>query len=57
MDFGKKELISIQVEDYIYCVGYNFEYKKVGNIKQFTQKGKIPSLRILKKALKDIEVM
>jgi len=54
----KHEIICRQLDDdEIYCVGHNFEYKKVGNVKQFTQKGKIPSLRILKKALKEIEVM
>lgn len=32
--------------------GKNWHYEQVGNLKRFTQTGKVPSIRVIKKAIK-----
>lgn len=41
--------------DIVYCKGTNFEYAKVGETSKFTQTGKIPSIRIVKKLIKMLD--
>lgn len=41
--------------DIVYCKGFNFEYQKIGDTSLFKQYGKVPSLRIIKTIIKELE--
>tara|TARA_R110000850_G_C9956282_1_gene464036 strand:- start:1664 stop:1852 length:189 start_codon:yes stop_codon:yes gene_type:complete len=41
-----------RIEDVVSASGENWEYKQVGVLTEFTQTGKIPSLRVIKTLVK-----
>ena len=50
----KQGFILEYIGDICRASGNNFEYYKLGNKQKFIQKGKIPSLRIIKTIIKNL---
>ena len=44
-----------KIGDVVLCSGDNFVYRRIGERSRLETRGKIPSLRILKSAIKKIE--
>ena len=43
--------------DLVRCTGENFEYMRCGNLTRFIQKGKVPSIRVVKMIIKNLECL